>query len=106
MSFQSSITGLDSEVSEEGKLKELANHVKHILQLMEDAAETQWSSSGLTMGKNMKREGLHFSVTRAGNLNSSPINSVLRPLTKVENKQDITWKNSILIPCILGTGIS
>lgn len=42
------------------------------------------------MGKNMKREGLHFSVTRAGNLNSSPINSVLRPLTKVENKLDIT----------------
>lgn len=64
--------------------------MKHILQLMEDAAETQRSSSELTMGKSIEREGLHFSVSRGGNLNSPPINSGLRPLTKFENKEDTT----------------
>lgn len=92
MPFWSSITGLDSEVSEEGKMKELAKDwVKHIPQFIEDVAETQWSSSGLPMGMSQwERESLHFSVTGGGNLNSPSIKSGWEPLTKVENIQDTT----------------
>lgn len=42
MPFQSSIAERDSEVSKEGKMKELAkDQMTHIPQFMEDAAETQ-----------------------------------------------------------------
>lgn len=44
-------------------MKELAKiQVKHIPQFMEDAAETQWSSSELPVEMSRTRKGLHFTL--------------------------------------------